>query len=344
VLLESETEDIKKAQQRHVLASESLKAFQEPFLVIMIAVGIYYVLTFGKQSFSTILVMIFLFNRLLNRVYFVQACYQELSMNESALWSLLANIEHTQSEKETDTGNRKPENIKKGICLDALHFSYGKKVVLKNASMNIPAGQIVAIVGHSGTGKTTIADLITGLFRPQTGTIYIDDISLDQLNLHAWRYLIGYVPQEMFLFHDTIYKNVSLGDDNLSRTDVEEALRLAGAWDFVSDIPSGIDTVIGERGSKLSGGQRQRLALARALVRKPKLLILDEATTALDPETEKAICQTLEKIKGDMTILAISHQPAIMEIADKIYDLKSGVINELNLQRGRVTDGSGCSY
>jgi ATP-binding cassette, subfamily C, bacterial len=339
VLLESETEDIKKAQQRHVLASEFLKAFQEPCLVIMIAVGIYYVLTYGHQSFAIILVMIFLFNKLLNRVYLAQSCFQELSMNESALWSLLASIEHTQRERETDPGTQKPVKINKGIYLDSLKFSYGKKVVLNNASLVIPAGQIVVIVGHSGTGKTTVADLIAGLFRPQTGTIYIDDTPLDQLNLRSWRHLLGYVPQEMFLFHDTIYKNISLGDHTLSRPDAEAALRLAGAWNFVSGLQSGLDTVIGERGSKLSGGQRQRLALARALVRKPKLLILDEATTALDPETERAICQTLEQLKGDMTILAISHQPAIMEIADKIYDLSSGVIKELDLRRARVSDG-----
>jgi ATP-binding cassette subfamily C protein len=338
-LLESETEDIKKAQQRHVLASESLKAFQEPLLVAMIAIGIYCVLTFGKQTFSAIMVMIFLFNRLLNRIYFAQACYQELSTNESALWSLLDNIEHTQREREMDTGNRQPEKIEKGIHIDGLLFSYDQKVVLENASMDIPAGQIVAIVGHSGTGKTTVADLVTGLFRPEQGAIYVDDIPLDQINLHAWRGLIGYVPQEMFLFHDTIYKNVSLGDDNLSSADVEEALRAAGAWDFVSETPLGLDTVIGERGSKLSGGQRQRLALARALVRKPQLLILDEVTTALDPETEQAICRTLKQFKGTMTILAISHQPAIMGIADKIFDLSSGVLKELNLQRGRLTDG-----
>jgi ATP-binding cassette, subfamily C, bacterial len=326
VLLESETEDIKKAQQRHVFASESLKAFQEPLLVSMLAVGIYVILTFGKQPFSIILIMIFLFNRLLNRVYFSQACYQDISVNESALWSLLNSIEHTQRERETDTGNQKLENIEKSIYLDSIHFSYGKKVVLKNASMDIPVGKIVAIHGQSGTGKTTIADLVTGLFHPQAGSIYVDDIPLDHLNLHAWRDLIGYVPQEMFLFHDTIYKNISLGDDNLTKADVEEALRLAGAWDFVSRIPSGIDTVIGERGSKVSGGQRQRLSLARALVRKPKLLILDEATTALDPETEKAICETLEQFKGAMTILAISHQPAIMEVADIVYHLKDGSV------------------
>jgi ATP-binding cassette subfamily C protein len=338
-LLESETEDIKKAQQRHVLASESLKAFQEPMLVVMIAVGIYCVLTFGKQTFSAIMVMMFLFNRLLYRIYFAQTCYQELSVNGSALWSLLDNIEHTQRERETDTGNRQPKTIKQGIHIKALLFSYGEKIVLKNASMDIPAGQIVALVGHSGMGKTTVADLVAGLFRPRQGAIYVDDIPLDQINLRAWRDLIGYVPQEMFLFHDTIYKNVSLGDDNLSSAEVEAALRAAGAWDFVSETPSGLNTVIGERGSKLSGGQRQRLALARALVRQPQLLILDEVTTALDPETEQAICRTLEKFKGTMTILAISHQPAIMEIADKVYDLSSGVIKELNLQRRMLPDG-----
>jgi len=329
-LLESETEDIKKAQQRHVFASESLKAFQEPLLVTMLAIGIYVILTFGKQPFSIILIMIFLFNRLLNRVYYSQACYQDISVNESALWSLLNSIEHTQGEREKDTGIHKPGNIEKGICLDAIHFSYGKKVVLKNASMDIPAGKIVAIHGHSGTGKTTIADLVTGLFHPQSGSIYVDDIPLNHLNLHAWRDLIGYVPQEMFLFHDTVYNNISLGDDNLTRADVEAALRSAGAWDFVSAIPTGIDTVIGERGAKLSGGQRQRLALARALVRKPKLLILDEATTALDPETENAICQTLKQFKGVMTILAISHQPAIMAVADIVYHLNDGYVKHLD--------------
>ena len=330
MLLESETEEIKKTQQRHVLASEFLKAFQEPLMVIMLAVGIYYVLTFGKQPFSTILVMIFLFNRLLNRVYFGQSCFQELTVNESALWSLLAGIEKTRGERETDTGTQETVNVKEGIRLEAINFSYGKKVVLKDANMAIPAGQIVAIIGNSGAGKTTIADLITGLFHPNTGVIFVDDTPLDHFRLRAWRDRIGYVPQEMFLFHDTVYKNISLGDDKLTRGDVEQALKLAGAWDFVAAIPSGIDTVIGERGAKLSGGERQRLALARALVRQPQLLILDEATTALDPETERTICQILKKLKGDLTILAISHQSAIMEVADIVYSLENGILKKLD--------------
>jgi ATP-binding cassette, subfamily C, bacterial len=330
VLLEAETEDIKRTQQRHVLASEFLKAFQEPLMVTMLAVGIYYILTFGKQPFSTILVMIFLFNRLLNRVYFGQSCFQELTMNASALWSLLASIENTRGEREIDTGVQTTVNLRRSIQLDSINFSYGKKVVLKDATMAIPAGQLVAIIGHSGAGKTTIADLITGLFHPNTGAILVDDTPLDYFRLRAWRDRIGYVPQEMFLFHDTVYKNIALGDDNLTRGEVEEALKLAGAWDFVSAIPSGLDTVIGERGAKLSGGERQRLAMARALVRHPQLLILDEATTALDPETERTICQILNKLKGDLTILAISHQPAIMEVADIVYSLENGILKKID--------------
>jgi ATP-binding cassette subfamily C protein len=330
ILLEVETQDINKAQQRHVFASESMKAFQEPLLAIMIAVGIYAVTTFGKQSFPTLLVMVFLFHHLINRVYFAQACYQDLVMNESALWSLLRAIEDTRSEREIDTGHTKPLGLENEIMLNSVKFSYGKKAVLKNVTMNIPAGYIVAIIGNSGSGKTTIADLIIGLFRPQSGSITVDGNSLDELSLLSWRQLIGYVPQEMFLFHDNIYNNIASGDETITRADVEDALKLAGAWDFVSSLPSGMDSVVGERGSKLSGGQRQRLALARALARKPKLLILDEATTALDPETEKAICQTLSGLSGKVTILAISHQPAIMEVADKVYSLKNGVIEELD--------------
>ena len=160
-------------------------------------------------------------------------------MNESALWSLLANIEHTQRERETDTGNQKPENINKGIYLDALHFSFGKKVVLKNASLDYPRradrGDRRSFRYWQDHGCRP--DHRT--FPAPAGHIYIDDTPLDQLNLHAWRHLIGYVPQEMFLFHDTIYKNISLGDDNLSRADVEAALRSAGAWNFVSGPPIG---------------------------------------------------------------------------------------------------------
>jgi ATP-binding cassette subfamily C protein len=179
-------------------------------------------------------------------------------------------------------------------------------------------------VGPSGVGKTTVVDLITGLLQPQEGEILIDDIPLAEIDLRHWRQMIGYVPQETLLLNDTVLVNVTLGEKKLKAEDAEAALRAAGAWVFVQDLPKGIFAVVGERGHKLSGGERQRIAIARALVHQPKLLILDEATTALDPENEAIVCETLRKLKGKLTILGISHQPAILAVAERAYHLEDG--------------------
>ena len=174
--------------------------------------------------------------------------------------------------------------------------------------------------------NTTIADLVIGLLRPQAGEVWIDGLPMREVNISTWRGMIGYVPQDTFLFHDTIMTNVTLGDDGLSREQVETALRRADAWEFVDALPRGLDTVVGEKGAKLSGGQRQRIAIARALVRDPALLVLDEATTALDPVTEAEICATLRHLAGKVTILAISHQPALKAVANIIYRMQNGAV------------------
>jgi ATP-binding cassette subfamily C protein len=134
------------------------------------------------------------------------------------------------------------------------------------------------------------------------------------------------VPQDLLLFHDTIERNVTLGDREISRDRVEEALKAAGIWEFVRSLPEGVDTMVGERGGRLSGGQRQRIAIARALVGQPQMLVLDEATTALDPQTEQAICASLAALKGKVTILAISHQMAMRGVADRIYEMRNGTL------------------
>ena len=138
--------------------------------------------------------------------------------------------------------------------------------------------------------------------------------------------MIGYVPQETLMLHDSVAMNVTLGDPSVSRDDVVAALEAAGAWEFVTALPAGLDTVVGERGLRLSGGQRQRLALARAVVRRPALLVLDEATTALDPVTERSICETLRQLAGSMTLIAICHHGHLVEIADNVYRVGNGRI------------------
>ena len=143
------------------------------------------------------------------------------------------------------------------------------------------------------------------------------------------------MPQDTFLLHESIFTNITLGDRTLTEAEVEAALRAAEAWDFIAPLPQGMHTPVGERGARFSGGQRQRIAIARALIHKPQLLILDEATAALDPLSEAAICETVRKLRGAMTILAISHQPALLEVADHIYRLEDGLITPADLVSSR---------
>ncbi|MDQ3607101.1 MAG: ABC transporter ATP-binding protein/permease [Gemmatimonadota bacterium] len=326
-ILEAETHGLNEAQRRQVLASGTMSAFREPLVVVMLAAGLYLLLTYTDVLFSSLLVMAFLFHRLVGRINLLQTHQQSLVISESAFWSLKERVDAAEAEREPSKRRRPPPPLEQGIRIDRVRFGYTDRDVLQNASLEIPAGRFVAIVGPSGVGKTTIADLVIGLYMPREGEVYIDDVPLREIDLTAWRRMIGYVPQEMLLFHDSILRNVTLGDQEISRDEVMEALDQAGAAAFVNRLPEGIDTVIGERGSMLSGGQRQRISIARALVRKPKLLVLDEVTTALDPETEAAICATLRDLPGGVTILSISHQPAMTRVADVVYRLEGGSIN-----------------
>jgi ATP-binding cassette subfamily C protein len=191
-------------------------------------------------------------------------------------------------------------------------------------SLELQAGRITAIVGPSGTGKTTIVDLITGLVEPESGDVALDGTPLREIDLRAWRETVGYVPQEMLLLHDSIRTNVTFGDPDITEARIQEALRDAGAWDFVSRLPEGIDASVGERGALLSGGQRQRIAIARALVHAPQLLILDEATAALDAASEAEVWASVAQLRGKTTVVAISHQPALTAIADRVYRIENG--------------------
>ena len=274
---------------------------------------------------TTVMILILLLGRILGKLGKVQKQYQQMSFLESGYWSMIETLETAQKMSEPKLGERKPE-LRQAIRLERVSFAYSKNNVLNDVSLVFPAGKITAIVGASGAGKTTIVDLIIGLLRPKTGEVWIDELPLKMADLHLWRRMIGYVPQETLLLHDSIFINVTLGDPDITEREVQEALRKAGIWEFVEKRPKGIYSSVGQRGLMLSGGQRQRIAIARALVRKPRLLVLDEATTALDPENEAAICETLRKLRGDITILAISHQPALLKIADQAYRLHNKTV------------------
>jgi ATP-binding cassette subfamily C protein len=338
-LLESETRDLNEAQRRQVLASGTMTALHEPLLALILALGLYATITLTNVALSGLLVMVFLFHRLVGRIHEMQMKYQMLVIAESAFWSLHEAVQLAESEQEEAGPNPPPPPLERGIRLERVRFGYTDRVVLRDVSLEIPAGKFVAVVGPSGAGKTTIMDLVVGLYQPWQGNIYIDGVPLSDIDLIAWRTMIGYVPQEMLLFHDSIYRNVTLGDDEISREAVAEALQAAGAADFVNALPQGMSTVIGERGAKLSGGQRQRIAIARALVRKPRLLVLDEVTTALDPATEAEICATLRSLSGSVTVLSISHQPAMTSVADMVYRIEDGRIFPQEVEAPSLAQG-----
>jgi ATP-binding cassette subfamily C protein len=323
-VLVRETKRLNRAVEKQIFAKEALRGFQEPAFMGFLLLGLYVALVRWHMPLSDLMILLLLLTRLLNQLGKIQLQYQEMGTFEAAYWSLQKTLEEAQSQRETTLGTRIP-SLTRAIRLERVSFAYGEQPVLRNASFAFPAGSFTAIVGPSGVGKTTVVDLVIGLLRPQEGDVYVDDLPLAEIDVRSWRRMIGYVPQETLLLHDTVLINVTLGDRDLAQKDVEWALRAAGAWSFVEEMPEGMNTTVGERGSKLSGGQRQRIAIARALVHKPKLLILDEATTALDPATEAAICATLRDLREALTILAISHQAAILEAADRAYRLQDGV-------------------
>jgi len=322
-LLEDDTRRLYKAYRKRVLSREVLRSLQEPVLVsfaVLLLFACLRVLGLGAQE---ALVLILLFARTLSALQKGQRKYQNLVFDESALWALVDRIEEAEAEEEHPGGGVEAQ-LERGVTLRNVSLEYDGRPVLDDLSVEIPAGEITAIIGPSGAGKTTIVDLVAGLVKPDSGSVSIDGVPLGEIDLARWRRTIGYVPQEMLMLHTSVRRNVTLGDPDLSDAEVERALRDAEAWDHVSELPGGLDANVGERGSLLSGGQRQRIAIARALVRGPRLLILDEATAALDPETEAAIWSTVARLRGRTTVVAISHQPALVGVADRVYRIEGG--------------------
>jgi len=323
-VLESETGRLNKALRRQVFSEEALGALHEPVIVMLVALGLYAAVTYWAIPVASVMVLVVLLVRVLNSTGKLQRAYQKMVSNESAYWSLMRTVRRAEQARES--GGSDSARFSREIRFERVCFSAGEKEILRDVSLSVPAGAFITLVGPSGSGKTTVLDLVTGLLQPTAGRVLVDGKPLADCNLEAWRRMIGYVPQETLLLHDSVLNNVTLGDPDLTEADAHSALQAAGAWDFVSAMPEGLHTAVGERGGKLSGGQRQRLCIARALVRRPKLLILDEATSALDRASEAALCDTLAGLRGKITILAVSHQTGLADIADRVIRIEQGVL------------------
>jgi len=320
--LQRQTDDLEDAIRREVMSRESLRALQDPLLAALAAFALYVALTWWGLGLPEVMVLVFLHVRLLGLLNKAQRQFQKVMVQESAYKALKKTIADAQREVEGGGGTITP-TLDRSIEVEKLRFSYGNVPVLSGFSVTIPARSFVAITAASGTGKSTFLDLLCGLLKPQAGTIHIDGVPLDDLDLRQWRRLIGYVSQETVLLHDSILNNILIGEAGLTEDDARRALTQAGLWDFVQSLPEGVNTIVGERGSRLSGGQGQRIAIARALAHKPRILILDEPTSSLDRVTAQLICDTLATLSKDLTVVVASHQEFIVERADLVLKLDS---------------------
>ena len=251
----------------------------------------------------------------------------DLYQRAMASFKRINTLKNTQP--DIQNGSIEAGSIEKLIALEDVNFSYVDNFpVLNDVSINIKKGSTTAIVGSTGSGKSTLIKLLLRLYDVKAGKIKFDDIDIKDLNIHSLRKTIGLVSQDIFLFEGTVFENIAYGNLEASNGDIWKAAKLSESDEFINLLPNKEDTIVGERGQKLSGGQRQRISIARAILKNPEILILDEATSAVDNETEAAIQRSLDTLKEGRTVIAIAHRLSTIRNADIIYVLEKGQIVE----------------
>ena len=338
--LEKTLKRLKRALVTGEFAKQGFNQGNDAVLTLVVTAAAYLAYTVWKVSLVELLVIGVIFYKITNIISKVQKVNQQAVKVERSYERMIELIEVAEGQKELNPGRMTPA-FATACRFENVSFSHGETKILSDVSLQIPARQITVLKGPSGAGKTTIIDLLIGLYQPDSGRIVIDDVPLPEADLFKWRKRIGYVPQDLNLFHADIRQNITLGDDSITDHSIMEALNLAGAGDFVEGLAEGLDTNVGEMGGKLSGGQRQRISLARALVTNPDLLILDEVTSALDPGTEGEIVANIAALKGRYAIVAITHRPAWTTIADQLYEVAKGEVRRVAVpaaDSGRTTE------
>jgi ATP-binding cassette subfamily C protein len=317
---------LRKASMREYYSEAAVRALQEPLLGTMVIGGLYVGYEYFNLGLVELIGVVWLLRRISNGVSTMRGAMQRVAIDGVAFWSIIRLTDDMTAQAEALHGGKEAHLVRQCDFRD-VSFGYGDKTIVQSANFTLPVGEVATLIGPSGAGKTTIADLLVGLHEPDAGQVLIDGLPLSDLDLARWRSKIGYIPQENILFNDTVLENLTLGDQAITEEQAIDALRLAGAWGFVSALPRGLHEAIGVRGNLLSGGQKQRLSIARALIHNPELLILDEATSALDRTTAREICDAVRGLRGNRTILAITHQSIWMDAADRV----------LRMDQGRVT-------
>jgi ATP-binding cassette subfamily B protein len=329
--IERESDAYRQSNKRAI----ALSAAFIPLIRMIILLGFTGILLYGgmdtvagKMAVGTYSVLVFLTQRLLwplTRLGETLDQYQRAMASTTRVMNLL----DTPIEIHPGDIPLPVETVRGEVVLNDVTFAYHDRApVIQNLSLHIPAGKTIAIVGSTGSGKSTLVKLLLRLYEVQGGTITLDGIELRQLQLRDLRRAIGLVSQDVFLFHGTVMENIAYGTFDATPAEVMAAAMVAEAHDFISKLPQGYDTLVGERGQKLSGGQQQRIAIARAILKNPPILILDEATSAVDNETEAAIQRSLEKITANRTTIAIAHRLSTVRNADTIYVMEYGKLVE----------------
>ena len=328
--LNDENQEFASLEFKTRMLSGILRSLQETLSIIAVCILLYYMVSIKGNALNEILVIAVLFQRTINRVGQFQGAWQKFNVHVGGIDTLDHAFGELSNEIEI-VGTEIKKEFKSEISLKNVTFEYGNISILNNVNLKILQNSMIAITGESGSGKTTLINLITGLLKPTKGEISIDGKNYNEIDINSLRSMIGYVTQESVVFNDTLSNNITLwkpAQNSHEKENLSRACNTAYLFDDSGYFRAGFDTILGDKGVKLSGGQKQRVGIARELFREPAILILDEATSALDSKTEKVIQKSIDQLKGELTIVIISHRLSTVQNCDLIYVLKNGQLCE----------------